>query len=111
MTETHHFHGPTTGWGLWRRAWLSRCSRHQAPDGHCVRCMRGRYHWGLALQLSALVFRCAPRLWRWWVNRPGSRQRRALEQHFPNLHGKLTKRFMLTHAQLRQMTLSPDKED
>jgi hypothetical protein len=84
------FHGPRIGWAIWRRDWMSSCSRHSVVDPTCPRCQRGRYHWAVAAQVSAVVYRWAPGGWRWVVNRrrTGTTQEKALA-NFPGASNTL----------------------
>lgn len=81
------YRGSRLGWGPWRRRWISICSRHREHQIACRLCMTGRYSWAIPAFFSRLFYRRAPRLWRWWVNRPNSKIRRHLEEIFPGLGG------------------------
>ena len=74
----------TRGYGLKREEWYSICSAHDYQPG-CARCEAG--HWSniVVLRFSGMIYLVWPRLWRWWANRPNSRQRRWLESIFPRL--------------------------
>lgn len=77
---------PSTGWGPWRRDWISICSMHYIHDPSCSTCMTGQYRNRWAGHMSRFVYRHWPHLWRYWANRrwlnPHSRW---LESVFPNL--------------------------
>lgn len=86
--RTVRYQGQSRGWGPWRRDWLSYCSRHRVACQDCRTCMGGQYSFRWVRALSGVCFFLAPRLWRWWVNRPKSRARRQIEAAFPKLRGK-----------------------
>jgi hypothetical protein len=62
---------PFTGWGPWKRTWLSICSCHHPShqDPECDLCRTGSYHVAWKTWISGFVFRVSPPLWRWWANR------------------------------------------
>ena len=79
--------GQSRGWGPWQADWMSFCSAHREARADCAACMAGEYRNRLAGQAERLVAKHAYWLWHWWVNRPGSRTRKRLEEAFPNLRG------------------------
>jgi hypothetical protein len=57
------------GWGPWRQRWYSVCSTHAAAEPQCPQCEAGCWVYVLTNLFERAVFRVAPSLWLWWVNR------------------------------------------
>jgi hypothetical protein len=77
---------PTRGHGLWRQEFYSIHAHMRCTE--CPTDKHGSWHnvWGQ--RASQGFYWLAPGLWRWWVNRPGSRARRQMERWFPRLRGR-----------------------
>ena len=73
----------------WNSKWLAICSRHPGHCRDCELCIIGQWRNRTGLAFSSLVFRCCPRLWRWWANSRWDRKNKEwLESVFPGLRGK-----------------------
>lgn len=59
----------TRGKWLKKEAWYSICSSHLEDDPECSRCQVGAWHNVYLLKVGSIVFKIAPRLWRWNANR------------------------------------------
>lgn len=75
---------PNRGRLWWRQEFYAIHSHHLCHE--CPADTHGTWHnvWGQ--RLSRLLYACCPRVWRWWVNRPGRAARRA-ERLFPRMKG------------------------
>lgn len=68
----------TRGRWLMREEWYSVCSAHHSPRKDCPRCQSGHWVNIAAHNVEHAIYVCAPRLWRWWTNRPNSKARKRL---------------------------------
>lgn len=74
--------------GLFWWDWYSICSRHRDHLETCRLCLTGQWKRRASVWASGVFHRAFPRLWRWWVNRPGGLDRKFLETVFPGLRRK-----------------------
>lgn len=65
--------------------WYSICSRHAVYSSECNLCNTGQWVNVREVKRDQLFYRLCPWLWRLWVNRANSPQRKRIEQIFPNL--------------------------
>jgi len=59
----------TRGRFLAKEEWHSICSAHRQYDENCERCNVGTWGNVWMNKVSGAVFKIAPKLWIWWVNR------------------------------------------
>jgi len=57
------------GKGFRKERWYSFCSMHIDYDEKCPRCCAGSWENVWVGYFSSFVYKVAPRLWKWWVNR------------------------------------------
>ena len=86
-TYLGQWQGESIGWGPMRSDWFSFCSAHRVAQSDCQTCMTGQYRNRVGQAGEHFVYQHAYGLWHWWVNRPGSKDRKMLEEVFPNLKG------------------------
>jgi hypothetical protein len=68
---------------FWKKIWFSICSMHFDYNEECSMCRAGNWTNVWEWKIGGAIHDICPRLWRWWVNRPGSKQRKQLEEIFP----------------------------
>lgn len=68
--------------------WYSICSKHRDYDASCNCCNAGQWCNERRLYWEGLLFKVWPWLWRKWINRKSSSDRKFIEDTFPNLKSK-----------------------
>lgn len=77
--------GKTEGKPKGNYYWSSICGIHYDYRKDCNMCNAGYWVNRNAAYFEGLVYKIAPWLWRWWVNRPNSKARKRIKGWFPNL--------------------------
>jgi hypothetical protein len=73
---------------IWKEQWFSICSMHFKHDEGCAMCNTGAWTNIFRWKIGKIIFKIAPNVWIWWMNRPNSNARRQIEEWFPKLRKK-----------------------